>query len=136
MTEATIKAMAKELAGEFYEAKRSGKFRKGDNLVKARTLVKDERTGQYREKIVLVPFRKAFPTVDRYVEAWWPFYVETAKQCLVGLLRNPGTGDYMKKCIYDALVEEKEKELKIEAGIIPGQVKRLIQRQVKNDGDE
>lgn len=134
MTEATIKERAKQIAGEFYESRRSEAFRKGEHLVKSRRIVKDERTGLPREVIIGVPFKNAFPTADAFVEAWWPFWIEEAERQLTTMLALDRVPEVMKERIYDAVIEQREKQLKIEAGILPGSVRRLIQRNLQSDG--
>ena len=132
MTEATHREMAKELAGAWYEMRRTDRFRDGGDKVKARKIVKDILTGLPREIIVGIPFSQAYPTAEAYVEAHWPFFMDTARKVLTTMLTLPNISPVMKERIYDAICEDREKQLKIEAGIIPGTVRRLIQRNLSD----
>jgi hypothetical protein len=95
--EPTIKDMAIQLAGTFYEESAS--------------------TGQRS-----AAFRRTFPTVDDYLKGrWherdgsvkrhmpgWQHHVELARQTLVGMLRQPDSvvNPAMKERISDALIED------------------------------
>lgn len=95
MTERTIRSMAKELAGIFYE----------DNRTPA--------------------FRRAFPTLRHYLRGqWvqlngdikidkpgWMYHVDLARKVLGSMLSKPDSvvSAAMKERIYDALLEEHER---------------------------
>jgi len=93
MTERTIKAMATELAGTFYEQNRTPGF------------------------------RKAFPKVEDYLRGRWhqpdgsiklyrPGYlhhVVLARKMLIAMLGRKDTNETMKERIYDALLEDAKK---------------------------
>lgn len=97
MTERTIKSMAKELAGKFYEQNRSAGF------------------------------RFTFPTVEHYLKGvWhnkdgsktvttpgWQHHVVLARKMLVAMLRQNDNAvtPYMKNSIYDALLEDGNKRM-------------------------
>jgi hypothetical protein len=125
MTERTIRAMAKELAGTFYEQKRSGRFRSKDSLTRVKTIERQP-DGLLAEVIKVMPFQEAFPTAKKFAEAHWPFFVEPAKRCLTAMLAMPDArvSPYMKNCIYDAFIEENEKARMQDGG------KRLLQREL------
>lgn len=90
MTEQTIRTMAKQLAGKFYE---------------------DNRTPG---------FRKAFPTFRHYSrgqwvqsdgsivikEPGWTHHIKMAKRLLTEMLSAPSVTPYLKNRIYDALIDE------------------------------
>lgn len=96
MTERTVKEMAKELAGVFYEDQ-------------ART----------------PGFRKAFPTLKAYMRGqWhqangdikidkpgWMYHIDLARKMLANMLSKPDSrvSPAMKERIYDAIVEEHSK---------------------------
>ena len=93
--EATIKKMATELAGVFYEQERSPRF------------------------------RKAFPTLKNYMGGWqvvadgavkktspgWMHHVVLARRVLTEMLKKPDAvvSPAMKERIYDALLEDRGK---------------------------
>ena len=95
MTERTVRSMAKELAGIFYE---------------------DNRTPV---------FRQAFPTLKHYMRGqWvqqngdikidkpgWLYHVELARKVLASMLSKPDSvvSPAIKERIFDALIEEHEK---------------------------
>lgn len=131
MTERTIRHLAKELAGKFYEQKRSDRFRSKDSLTRARRLVQHP-DGRHEEVIVVVPFFQAYPDARTFVKAHWPLFVEPARQCMVTMLALKGVHDNMKRGIYDALLEDREKQLAAEAR---GAQVSLIQARVLNHGE-
>lgn len=112
MTERTIRNMAKEFAGAWYEKEsRSERFRRGEDKVNAFTIVQTA-TGP-REVVVNVPFRVAFPNAQAYVNAAWPHWVEYARTKMAEMLApHSTTTERIKHCIADALIEENEKALK------------------------
>ena len=97
MTERTIRSMAKELAGVFYEDNRS------------------------------VRFRRSFPTIKHYMrgqwiqpsgeilikEPGWTHHIDLAKKMLVSMLSQSDNrvSTLMKERIYDALIEEHNKSI-------------------------
>lgn len=138
MTERTIEHMARELAGQFYDLVRSAE----DSGEK----VQIERRGHVLLRIDPHAFRKSFPTVKdyltgrrfgrterlpdgtvRFVEgparmvapAWLHFY-DQARQILTTMLGDPATHPNIKAAIYDALMEDRTKQLKQEAAGIKG----------------
>ena len=95
MTERTIRSMAKELAGKFYDDNRSPAF------------------------------RRTFPTLKSYMRGqWhvngdivinkpgWMYHVDLAKKVLGTMLSDGRVSAVMKERIYDALVDEHERALK------------------------
>lgn len=124
MTEQTIRIMAKELAGKFYEQKRSGHFRDPNSLTRAKRMTRDPQTGIRKEVTVVLPFSQAYPTAQSYVNAWWPFFVEAARKALTAMLAQPDARihPHMKERIFDALIEDRERE-------VHNGAKRLHQRQ-------
>lgn len=98
MTERTIRSLAKELAGVFYE-----------------------------ESIRSIKFRQAFPTLQAYMrgqwhqangdillkEPGWTHHIALARKMLVQMLSMPDArvSPLMKERMYDALIEEHNKAL-------------------------
>jgi hypothetical protein len=129
MTERTIRSLAKELAGIFYEGKRSEQFRRGGALVKAiKSMPLPD--GSVCEQVVLVPFNVAYPTAKAYVAAWWPFFVDPAEKMLVNMLGLPNVSERRKSQIYDAICEHNDKRL------MQGGGKYLRQRPLEIAGDQ
>src|SRR5688572_588685 len=87
-TERTLRVFAKELACKFYEAKRSDVFRSADTMTMVYTTVINER-GQPEEVRVPMPFIQAYPTARHYAKAHWPHFYQCARQCAIGLLKQP-----------------------------------------------
>ena len=125
--ERTIRNYAKAKAGAFYDAKRSPRFRNGDELCWAYRVVMRE-TGPVQEKVE-IPFKIAYPTKRDYVRAWWPFYYSGARAQLTAMLGMPDVAANIKEAIYKAIVEDRENQLK-NGG------KMLRQREVTRFGDE
>lgn len=113
MTERTIRTLAKELAGQFYEQKRSDRFRSKDALTRAKTL-RQLPDGSVIEVTVMVPFLEAYPTSQHYSKGHWPFFVEAARQCLLTMLALPDSAvaPALKEAIYAAILEDSEKKNK------------------------
>lgn len=109
-TERTLRILAKELAQKFYEAKRSDVFRSKDSLTYAYVL-QEGADGVVREIKVQVPFTQAYPTAHHYATAHWPHFYDAARQCAIGLLRNPGTHTNLKDAIVRALAEDQDRRL-------------------------
>lgn len=105
-----MKSLAKELAGAFYEQKRSGRFRSVNELVKAKTL-KRLPDGRHVEVTVRVPFRKAYPSAQAFSSTHWPFFVDAARRCMTTMLALPDArvAPHLKAAIYDALLEDNDK---------------------------
>jgi hypothetical protein len=112
MTERTIKSMAIELAGEFYEGKRSGRFRSMDELTTARRVMRRPQDGALIEVKIRIPFRRAYPTAHSYAVAHWPLFYESARQCLVTMLALPDAKvpPHLKEAIFAAIKEDREKQ--------------------------
>ena len=106
MTERTIRMMAKELAGKFYEDNRS------------------------------IGFRRTFPTLQAYMRGqWhqngdivlnkpgWMYHIDLARKILSSMLSQPDTrvSPIMKERIYEALLEENAKATSPQA-------KKVLQR--------
>lgn len=125
MTERTIRTLAKELAGAFYEQKRSDKFRSRNSLTRAKTL-KQLPDGSVVEVPVVLPFFKAYPTSKQFSAGHWPLFVEAARKCMVTMLALPSVSDELKEGIHAALVEDRQNEYKAP----PGQ-QTLIQRSLE-----
>lgn len=104
-----IRHMAKQLAGTFYDQKRSGRFRSMDSMTRAKTLVRDPETGRIYETTVVVPFRQAYPTSHDFAVAHWPMFVDAAKQCMVAMLAGASNNitEQDKSYIYEALLDDK-----------------------------
>lgn len=106
MTERTIRTLAKELAGVFYE--QAG----GD-------LFGTEPADRERSK----RFRQTYPTLRHYMEGVqvlpngqtkidqpaWVYFVTLARARMVQMLQDPMTKPAVKDGIYKALLEEHEK---------------------------
>ena len=124
MTERTIRSLAKELAGAFYDNRRSESFREGAKLVNAFRVDRDPQTGLEREVKVKIPFHVAYPNARSYIAAWWPFYVQLARQQLVAMLTmsDARISAHMKECIASALIEDRENEMRNGGG------RHLLQR--------
>lgn len=115
MTERTIKALALELAGAFYEGNRSDRFRSKVERTPAKRLVVDERTGQLVERTVMVPFFEAYPNARTYQRAHWPLFYELARQQLTSMLGRPGVSEFKKQAIFKAITEDREQQLREQA---------------------
>lgn len=106
-----IRHLAKQLAGQFYDAKRSGRFRSMDSLTRAKVLVRDPETKKMCETTVIVPFRKAYPDAHSFAVSHWPMFYEAAKQCMVAFLAgaSPNITEQDKEYMYAAILEDKAK---------------------------
>lgn len=80
MTERTLRHMAKEICGEFYES--------------------DRRSAR---------FRALHPDQNRYVKDYWPHFYDLARKMATTMLTLPGVSQHLKDAIYEALLEDKEK---------------------------
>jgi hypothetical protein len=137
MTEDTIRGMAKELAGQFYEMVRSA-----ESLGEK---VQVERRGRVLMKIDPRAFARTFPTVQDYLGGrrhgllhrhpdgtvthvddgvvrvttpGWMHWVATARETLVSMLGNPLVHQNVKDAIADAVIEDRTKQLKMQAARI------------------
>ena len=98
MTERTIRSMAKQLAGAFYEDNRSHKFRQAFPTLKAYM------RGQWHQ-----------PNGDIKIDKpGWVYHIKLARELLTRMLGYPDSqvSAVMKERIYDALIEEREKATK------------------------
>lgn len=113
MTDGTIKHTAMGLAGQFYEQKRSGRFRSMDALTRAKML-KRLPDGTLVEVPTVVPFRQAYPTSKEFAIAHWPLFVDAARRCLVTMLALPDSkvSPHEKKTIHAALIADRINEYK------------------------
>lgn len=125
MSERTIRTLAKEYAGAFYEQKRSNRFRSKDSLTRAKTL-KQLPDGSVIEVAVTVPFFKAYPNSKAFAKGHWPLFYEAARKSLVAMLALPSVSDELKKGIHAALIEDRQNEYKQPAG-----QQTLIQRSLE-----
>lgn len=136
MTERTLRAIAMELAGTFYEFVRS-----------AEDKVEIRHGGKTMQRIDPAAFRKSYPTEKDYLNgtrhgrtehrpdgtvrfvddgsvthglpAWVNFYDMARKQA-VEMLSSPLVHDNLKEAISEALIEDREKQIKQEMdGIAP-----------------
>jgi hypothetical protein len=143
MTERTIEHIARELAGTFYDTVRSAESK--DEKVQIR------QRGRLLLQIDPKLFAKTFPTVKDYLSgtrhgqvqrAWqtgvtthlddgkiyqdypgWMYWYDQARQIAVEMLSSSQIHENLKQAIMDALIEDREKELKREAdGGIPNNI--------------
>jgi hypothetical protein len=142
LVERTIAHTARELAGKFYDFVRSAEKRgeKVDVRFNGRTLqnidptafgksfptVKDylagRRYGEVEHRADGTVFWKDTGKWRQYVPGWMSFY-EMARQLNVQMLAEPHVTDTMKERIFDAIIEDREKQLKQEAkGIKPANI--------------
>ena len=133
MTERTIQHVARELAGQFYDFVRSKED--GDEKVQM------QQRGRILLQIDPKAFAKTFPTQKDYItgrhhgvmkrdwatgRVWheegpvhqevpgWMYWYDVARQRCVELLKSPDTHDNIKAAIMEALVEDREKQLRQE----------------------
>ena len=144
MTEATIRSVAKELAGQFYDFIRDAESR-GEKYV---SLKRGERAFLDIRPDV---FGKTFPTAKDYLTGTrhgrvgrtpegtiyhiddgsrqqdtpgWLYWYDMARQRLVEMLNSGSVTDHMKERIFEALVADREKEQRQN----PGQSPNITQR--------
>ena len=151
LTERTIRSLAKELAGKFYEMNVDAEARGEKVHMRMR--------GRTMQTIEPGLFRKSFPTAKDYIVGrrygviqhlpngvvrwvdtegrWtqdtpgWSHWYDAARQQLVAMLNEGSVSDHMKECIMAALVEDREQQLKAEAARIkPSQIpqRHLLER--------
>lgn len=132
MSEATIKNLAVELAGMHYDFVRSHEDSKEGLTARW--------PGGMVQQIEPLIFSKTYPTlkdfligrkhgrkVESYGEVSWEdtgqvtmgvpghmFFYEIARQVLVQMLGREDVSDHRKKQVYDAIMEDREKQLKQE----------------------
>lgn len=82
MTERTIRYTAKEIAGQYFDQVRSERFRKANFGPGAQ---------------------------QRFVNRYWPHFIDLAIQSMVHLLRQPNYPTHLKEAIAKALIEQNEK---------------------------
>jgi hypothetical protein len=99
--------MAIELAGQFYEQKRSDRFRSKNSLTRVKYF-EPQPDGSFKEVFKIMPFFEAYPTADKFAIGHWPNYVELAKRLFGAMLQHPGVSDFKKECINKAFKEEWE----------------------------
>lgn len=95
MTERTLKEMAKELAGAFYEDNRSPAFRRTFPTLKAYM------RGQWHQ-----------PNGDiKFDKPGWMYHMDLARELLVRMLgfSDARVSPEMKERIYNAIIEDREK---------------------------
>lgn len=117
MTEMTIRSMAKEFAGAWYERnERTQEFRAGLMKTKCyKTMrVTVGKITVLKEVEFEVPFRVAFPNVKAYVASAWPHWVDYAREKLSEMLAmsDERVSQRRKEQIFDALIEDRERQLK------------------------
>jgi hypothetical protein len=118
MTEQTVRMMAKEFAGAYFDSsKRSKEFREGKQTVKVSkwmTLVDPQGKKIRREVIFNVPFCVAFKTAEEYAASAWPHWVDYARQKLAEMLAKPDgvVHPHLKERIAAALIDDRERQLK------------------------
>lgn len=117
MTEQTIRSMAKEFAGAYYErSERTPEFRSGTMTTRCfkAMRVKVGKVTVLKEVEFNVPFRVAFPNVKAYVASAWPHWVDYAREKLSEMLAmsDERVSPRRKEQIFDALLEDRERQLK------------------------
>jgi len=92
LTERTIKSLAKELAGAFYEDNRTPAFRQSFPTLKAYM------RGQWHQASGEIKIDKP----------GWLYHIDMARKMLTAMLGKPDAvvSSVMKERIYDALIEE------------------------------
>ena len=147
MSERTIQHTARELAGEFYDVVRAAESKDEKVQISQR--------GRIYLQVDPKAFGKTYPTVKEYLAGrkhgrierlpdgtvlhiddgtvtqdtpGWRHWYDQARQMLVQMLNNPGTHENIKRSIMDALIEDREKQLKAEAR---GQIHHTTQRHLQ-----
>lgn len=80
MTIMLIRKLAKDMAGAFYEENRS------------------------------VRFRKMWPNARTFIARSWVGFVPEAEKTLVGMLANKSVPEYTKNEIYEAILEQRQRD--------------------------
>lgn len=139
MTERTIRSLAVELAGQFYELVRSAE--KNGEKVHIRKIGR----GRPLQTIDPFAFGKTYPKLKDYLAGTkygriehlpngvvrhiddgsirgdtpgWMHWYDMARQMLVAMLARPDVDERRKQQIMDALLEDREKEIKQDALMI------------------
>ncbi len=117
-----IEHLARELAGEFFERKRSNRFRSKDSKTRVKYFERDA-MGNLVEKVKVMPFFEAYPTSAKFSDGHWPLFVEPARKCLITMLALPEhrVSQHMKDSIHAAIIKDRTKEY-------AGMGRRLLQR--------
>ena len=100
MTERTIRMLAKQIAGEFYENPRRSKR-----------------------------FRYLHPNQYAYVNKYWPHFYDLARRMLANMLNLPGVPDHLKESITDALVEDNAKRHRPGGAVHVPQIVNLTEKE-------
>lgn len=82
MTNQTIQHLAREMAGTFYENQRAPKF------------------------------RQTFPSAQKYVAAYWPYFVSAARHVMAHMLGRSDVHQNLKDAMADSLIDDRERQLK------------------------
>jgi hypothetical protein len=90
MTERTVRMLAKEFAGKFYEETQRS-----------------------------LRFRRTWPNQDQYVAQNWPHFVDISVQALGAMLHQPGVPEHRKQAIYQALIDQNEREARSPNALTP-----------------
>lgn len=117
-----IEHTARELAGQFYEQKRSNKFRSKNAKTRVKYFERDP-MGNAIEKVKVMPFFEAYPTSKEFADGHWPLFYEAARKCLITMLALPEhrVSQHMKESIHAAIVADRIKDY-------AGRGRRLLQR--------
>lgn len=90
MTNFTIQHMAKEFAGEFYESRKRSPT-----------------------------FRARYPNPKVYTAQCWPLWVPAARHVMVKMLTQPHVHQHLKDGIFEALLDDRERQLRDGAKKLP-----------------
>ena len=139
MTEATIRSVAKELAGEFYELVRSAESRgerhvqikrgeraflniRPDVFGKTFPTAKDYLSGKRHGRVGRTPEGGIYHIDDGSLQQdtpGWLYWYDMARQRLTEMLGRNDVTEHMKERIFEAIVEDREKELRQKPGLSP-----------------
>jgi hypothetical protein len=106
--------MAIDLAGSFYEMKRTDTFRSKNSKTAAKRLFVDPETDLPVEKTVIVGFFDAYPNAHAFAMAHWPYFYDAARRTLTTMLGLPQVSEFKKQAILKALIEDREKQVEEE----------------------
>jgi hypothetical protein len=147
MTERTIRSLAKELAGQFYDIVRTAEsqgekiqLRRGERVF----LQIDPKTfGKTYPTVKDYLIGRKFGSVERSADGMvrhvddgnvtlgapgWASWYDLARQTLVGMLGNIGTTNETKAAIMDAIVEDRQKQLAKQGAEFTGPQRQFLQR--------
>ena len=144
MTEATIRSVAKEIAGEFYQFIRSAESRgekhvqvsrgerallniRPDVFGKTYPTVKDYLSGRRHGRIGRTPEGSIYHIDDGSLQQdtpGWLYWYDMARQRLVEMLNRNDVTEHMKDRILEAIIEDREKELRQKPGDSPNIAQR------------